>query len=80
VTPPGASVAEVVPILGISVLFSAHGGGVVAQLALLAAFLVFAAVAGAGIAGSSGPGGSPARCSPCRTRPPRSGCAAPSRC
>lgn len=35
----GASLAEVVPIVLLSVLFSAHGGGVAAPLALLVTFL-----------------------------------------
>jgi Kef-type K+ transport system membrane component KefB len=47
----GASVAEIAPIILLSVLFSARAGGVVAPLALLAAFLGLVAVAAAVIAG-----------------------------
>jgi Kef-type K+ transport system membrane component KefB len=43
----GASVAEVAPIVLLSVLFSAHAGGVVSPLVLLAAFLAFVAAVGA---------------------------------
>jgi Kef-type K+ transport system membrane component KefB len=47
----GASVAEVAPIVLLSVLFSARAGGIVSPLVLLAAFLVFVVAVGAVIAG-----------------------------
>ena len=47
----GASIAEVAPIVLLSVLFSARGGGLVAPLALLVAFLALVAAVGAVIAG-----------------------------
>ena len=47
----GASVAEVAPILLLSVLFSASDGGIVAPMVLLAAFLVLVAAVAAVIAG-----------------------------
>jgi Kef-type K+ transport system membrane component KefB len=47
----GASVAEVAPIILLSVLFSARAGGVVSQLALLAAFAGFVIAVGLLIAG-----------------------------
>jgi Kef-type K+ transport system membrane component KefB len=47
----GSSVAEVAPIISLSVLFSARASGVVSPLALLIAFLVFVAAVGAVIVG-----------------------------
>jgi Kef-type K+ transport system membrane component KefB len=47
----GSSVAEVAPIVLLSVLFSAHTGGVVAPIALLVVFLGFVGAVGAVIAG-----------------------------
>jgi Kef-type K+ transport system membrane component KefB len=47
----GASVAEVAPIVLLSVLFSARAGGVVSPLALLTVFLVFVIAVAAIIAG-----------------------------
>jgi Kef-type K+ transport system membrane component KefB len=47
----GSSVAEVAPIVLLSVLFSAQAGGLVAPLTLLAAFLVFVLAVGGLIAG-----------------------------
>jgi Kef-type K+ transport system membrane component KefB len=47
----GASIAEVTPILMLSLFFSGESGGVGAKLALLVAFLVFVAAVGATILG-----------------------------
>ena len=47
----GGTVAEIVPILLLSVLFSEQGPGIVAQLALLVAFLAFVAAVAAAILG-----------------------------
>jgi Kef-type K+ transport system membrane component KefB len=47
----GASIAEVAPIVLLSVLFSARAGGLVSPLALLGAFLGFVGAVGAIIAG-----------------------------
>src|ERR687887_94810 len=47
----GASIAEVTPILMLSLFFSGESGGVGAKLALLVAFLVFVAAIGATILG-----------------------------
>jgi Kef-type K+ transport system membrane component KefB len=47
----GSSIAEVAPIVLLSVLFSARAGGVVSPLALLAAFLGLVAAVAAAIAG-----------------------------
>jgi Kef-type K+ transport system membrane component KefB len=47
----GASVAEVAPVVLLSVLFSARAGGVASPAALLAAFLGFVVAVGAVIAG-----------------------------
>ena len=52
----GASVAEVVPIVLLSVLFSAQGGGVVAPLVLLVAFLALVGGIALVIAGVEGSG------------------------
>lgn len=48
----GASLAEVIPVVLVSLLFSARGGGVGAQLVLLAAFLVFVAAVSAAVWGA----------------------------
>ena len=47
----GASIAEVTPILLLSLFFSGEAGGLGAKLALLSAFLVFVAAVGATILG-----------------------------
>jgi Kef-type K+ transport system membrane component KefB len=47
----GASVAEIAPVVLLSVLFSARAGGTVSPVVLLVAFLVFVAAVGAAVAG-----------------------------
>jgi hypothetical protein len=48
----GASVAEVVPVVLLSVLFSADSGGIAAQLVLLVSFLLLVAAVGAVVLGA----------------------------
>ena len=77
----GASIAEVGPIILLSLFFSGESGGLGSKLALLIAFFVFVVAAGFVDPRTRAlDEASRRRCCGCRTRPPRSASAARSCC
>ncbi|MGI3780981.1 MAG: cation:proton antiporter, partial [Janthinobacterium lividum] len=76
----GATVAEVVPVVLLSVLFAGRTTALAPKLLMLALFALLVAVLVGALAGSGACTCCRTRCRPCRTRPPRSGSAASSCC
>lgn len=76
----GASVAEVVPVVLLSLLFSRTPGGIGTQVTLLAGFCALTAVAVLLLLAWSESRGSHERSKRCRTRRPRFAYVPPSRC